>query len=149
MTDRIPEHVRPLAFGMVGLMRNMVELMRALYGEDLEAALIMVCVTNATMQKFMAAASPEADVLRRAVLPESIRGSISRRMIADKTGLPRETVRRKVAVLIERGQLYIDDDGCIRPTPRLHEPELQAAVSSAHDAIIEYVATVRSYGVER
>jgi hypothetical protein len=146
MTDRIPAHVRPLAFGMAGLMREMVAILRALYGDDLEAALIMVCVTNATMQTFMVDAG--ADILRQAVLPEAIRGSISRRMIAEKTGLPRETVRRKVAVLIAQEQLYVDDAGGIRSAARLYEPEVQAAVSSAHDAILRYVGTVRSYGVD-
>ncbi|KAF0182480.1 MAG: hypothetical protein IV086_07490 [Hyphomonadaceae bacterium] len=149
MTDRIPEHVRPLAFGMVELMRDMVVIMRELFGDDLDAALIMVCVINATMQKFMASAGPDSQVLRRPVLPEDIRGSISRRMIADKTGLPRETVRRKVAVLIGQNLLYVDAAGGVRPTPRLHDPETQAVVASAHDAVIRYMSTVRSYGVER
>jgi hypothetical protein len=148
MTEQLPEHVRPLAFGMVGLMRDLVAFLKAIYGDDLETALIMVCVTYATMQAFMADAEPDAEVLRMRVPPESVRGSISRRMIADKTGLPRETVRRKVAALIERGQLYIDEAGSIRPTPRLHEPDVQVAVSSAHDAVTRYLGTVSSYGVD-
>jgi CRP-like cAMP-binding protein len=149
MTDQIPEHVRPLAFGMAGLMREMAAIMRTLYGDDLEAALIMVCVTNATMQTFMARAAAGADILRQTRLPETIRGSISRRMIAEKTGLPRETVRRKVAALIAQGQLFIDDAGGIRSTPRLHDPEVQVAVSSAHDAVVRYVGIVGSYGVDQ
>ncbi len=149
MTDQIPEYVRPLAFGMVGLMRDMVASARALFGDDLDAALIMVCVTNATMQTFMAGPGLDASILRQPILPEDVRGAISRRMIADKTGLPRETVRRKVAALIEQGLLYIDGAGAVRATPRLHEPETQAILASAHDAIMRYVATVRSLGVER
>lgn len=147
MSDEIPRHIRPIAFGMVGLLYELIAFMRKVYGEDLESALIMICVQDATMQKFMPGATQESDILRREWLEESERGSISRRMIADKTGLPRETVRRKVAQLIERNYLYIDGDGAVRATPRAHDPEVRRAVMDAHEAVKRYVAIVGQYGV--
>lgn len=147
MTDEIPRHIRPIAFGMVGLLYDLIAFMRKVYGEDLESALIMICVTDATLQKFMPGAKPDSDLIRREVIEESVRGSISRRMIADKTGLPRETVRRKVAQLIACNYLYIDSDGAVRATPRAHDPEVRKAVLDAHAAVKRYLDVVGRYNV--
>jgi hypothetical protein len=147
MADEIPRHIRPIAFGLAGLLYDLITFMRKVYGEDLESALIMICVADATLQKFMSVAGPDSDLMRRERIEDSARGSISRRMIADKTGLPRETVRRKVAQLIACNYLYIDADGAVRATPRAHDPEVQQAVLDAHAAIKRYVDVVGRYGV--
>lgn len=143
----VPAQIRPIAYGMAGLLQELIAFMRKAYGEDLESALIMICVSDATMQKFMPNAKPGSDLLRRELLDESIRGSISRRMIADKTGLPRETVRRKVGQLIAKNYLYIDAAGAIRATPRMYDLELRQAVIDAHEAVKRYMALVGKYGV--
>lgn len=143
----VPGHIRPIAYGMAGLLQDLIAFMRKAYGEDLESALIMICVSDATMQKFMPNAKPGSDLLRRELLDESIRGSISRRMIADKTGLPRETVRRKVGQLIAKNYLYIDGAGAIRATPRMYDLELRQAVIDAHEAVKRYMVVVGKYGV--
>lgn len=143
----VPVHARPIAYGMAGLLQDLIAFMRKAYGEDLESALIMICVSDATMQKFMPGAKPGSEVLRRELLDESVRGSISRRMIADKTGLPRETVRRKVGQLIAKNYLYIDSAGAIRATPRMYDPELRQAVLDTHEAVKRYMVVVGKYGV--
>jgi hypothetical protein len=148
MTDgEIPGHIRPIAYGMAGLLQELIAFMRKAYGEDLESALIMICVSDATMQKYMPGAKPGSEIMRQEVLDESVRGSISRRMIADKTGLPRETVRRKVGQLIARRFLYIDSAGAIRATPRLNDLDLRQSVIDAHEAVKLYLAVVGKYGV--
>lgn len=148
MSGAIPGHIRPIAYGMSELFIDMVAFMRRAYGSDLDAALIMICVSEATMDKYMHGAKAGADVLRREYLEDSERGSISRRMIAEKTGLPRETVRRKVANLIAQGFLYTDADGAVRATPRLHDPEMRDAIMNAHQAIKRYVAAVKRFEVD-
>lgn len=147
MEAEIDPRMRPIAFGMAGLLFELIGFMRQAFGEDLEAALIMICVADATMQKYMPGASPDSELLRRQTLEESVRGSISRRMIADKTGLPRETVRRKVAQLVARNYLFVDESGAISSTPRLHDPELRQAILDAHEAVKNYQRVVGAFGV--
>ncbi|MBL8557374.1 MAG: hypothetical protein JNM47_01525 [Hyphomonadaceae bacterium] len=147
MNSEIDPRIRPIAYGMVGMLYELIGFMRKAYGEDLESALIMICVSDATMQKYMPGARPDSEIMHKMELAESVRGSISRRMIADKTGLPRETVRRKVAQLIAKNQLYIDAEGAVRATPRLHDPELRQAVIDAHEAVKRYMRVVGSFNV--
>ena len=45
--------------------------------------------------------------------PEEERQGVSRRAIAESLGLPRETVRRKIAKLIERGIVF-EEDGMVK-----------------------------------
>lgn len=45
----------------------------------------------------------------------------NRKSIADSTGIPRETVRRKVAMLIDRGWLVEQPDGSLMPTKKAAE----------------------------
>lgn len=100
---------------------------------DLEALLIVACVSDATMRPFMsanAAPPPTSEFL-----PEDLRGSISRRMIADKTGIPRETVRRRVDELVAAGLLIVDSEDKLRSATLLGDPECQRAIDSARRAI--------------
>lgn len=147
MEAEIDPRLRPIAYGMVGLLFELIGFMRKAYGEDLESALIMICVIDATMQSYMPDAKPNSDVMRKEFLEESMRGSISRRMIADKTGLARETVRRKVAQLVERNYLYLDAEGDIRATPRLDDPAMRQAIFDAHEAVRTYQRVVGAYGI--
>jgi len=147
MHGEIDPRMRPIAFGMAALLHELIGFMRKAYGEDLESALIMICVSDATMQSYMPGAKPDSEVIRKDKRDEAVRGSISRRMIADKTGLPRETVRRKVARLVACNYLYVDESGAIRATPRLHDPEMRQAVLSAHDAVKSYLRVISAYGV--
>lgn len=147
MGETIPGHLRPLAYEMSGLMHNMLRLMRAAVHDDLEAALITVCVANASMRKFMATCGPGSDELRRARLPEEALGSVSRRLIAEKTNLPRETVRRKASMLIENGILRVGDDGAVRIAQRLHLDDMQQALCVAHNELSRLVSALDSYGI--
>lgn len=147
MDTEIDPRIRPIAYGMVGLLYELIGFMRRAYGEDLESALIMICVSDATMQKYMPGARPDSEIMHKMELDESVRGSISRRMIAEKTGLPRETVRRKVAQLVAKNFLYIDGDGAIRATPRLHEADLRQSVIDAHEAVKRYMRVVGAFNV--
>jgi DNA-binding IclR family transcriptional regulator len=56
-------------------------------------------------------------------------------MIADKTGIPRETVRRRVDELVAAGLLLVDSDDKLRSATFLGDPECQRAIDSARRAI--------------
>lgn len=144
----IDPRIRPIAFGLVELLFDLTFFIREIYGDDLDCALIMICVNDATMRPFMEKAGPESEVLRVRAPPDVIRGSISRRMIAEKTGIARETVRRKVANLIDAGLLVADADDAVRVVSRLDDPLTLRTLEAGHAAVKRYVTLVQSYGVD-
>lgn len=79
----------------------LIKLRREL-SNDLDLVLIMAVVA----ERHYAAASPNA-----------IRSGINAHSVALYADMPRETVRRKVAKLIDRGWLTSDDHGTLRPAP--------------------------------
>jgi len=147
-TAEIDPRIRPIAFGLVELLFDLTFFLRELSGDDLDCALIMICVNDATMRPLMEKLGPEDPLLRVAYPPEELRGSISRRMIAEKTGIARETVRRKVAMLIEQGLLLADEEDGVRAASRLHDPRTRDLLEAGHASVKRYLALVQSYGVD-
>lgn len=147
-STEIDPRIRPIAFGLVELLFDLTFFIRELYGDDLDCALIMICANEATMRPFMEKTGAGDPVLGVRAPPEAIRGSISRRMIAEKTGIARETVRRKVAHLIDIGLLISDEEDGVRVVPRLDDPLTQRLLESGHGAVKRYLELVSSYGVE-
>ncbi len=76
---------------------------------------LTVCVAN--VQKLMRERSVPDHFSATAVLPREWVIPISRNAIASATGLPRETVRRQVEKMIERGLLVEDPRGGVTPPP--------------------------------
>jgi hypothetical protein len=81
------------------------------FGDDLESTLIYLsvccaCVSGALRDPVLAAEPPPDGLMP----PEHYR-PVSRRAIAASTGLPRETVRRKIAALVARGDLIATRGG--------------------------------------
>jgi hypothetical protein len=141
MTDdapRIEPYIRAHLFASVELGLKLFDSWRRLTGTDSEAAAIMMCVSNATISPIMLDPGLRRQYADHEVLPDELRGSISRRAIAERTGLPRETVRRKVGELCTRGLLVLDANDRVRsPLGRLHEGpvyDLLRIVSEAVDA---------------
>jgi DNA-binding transcriptional ArsR family regulator len=62
--------------------------------------------------------------------------------------MPRETVRRKVKQLIERGLLYADDRRRIRSTPNFDNPAVAPAIDDMHDAVRRYREGLAKYGID-
>jgi len=71
---------------------------------------------------------------------------MSRLAIADVTGLPRETVRRKVNRLIDVGFAEEDGFGQVRPTRQLADPRWQTIADQAFAAVQRYDRKLRSLG---
>jgi hypothetical protein len=82
---------------------------------DLESMVVFLSVVAASAGG--ALRDPEArELARDAPLPERYFRAVSRRAIAEATGLPREVVRRRIAKLIAKGELE-EFAGGVRPTP--------------------------------
>jgi hypothetical protein len=146
MQDEIPLHLRPITFAINELMLDLVYELQTYVGTDLESVLILLCVTDATMRPFMLN-SPSREVLTAERPSDEIRGAISRRMIADKTGLPRETVRRKTQELADAGLVLIDGADRVRAAQRLGDPKFQRAVEAGHRAVMRYRERLEALGV--
>ncbi len=146
--DDIPPEVRPLTFAANELLLDLIYSAQSyIKNIDLESLLIVLCVNDATMRPFVLDPTLDPAIMRAAHPPEEIRGAISRRMIADKTGLPRETVRRKTQVLAELGYLTIDADDRVRVPMRLGEADAQNPAFEARKAVQRYLERLRAFGV--
>lgn len=148
MTGQLPPHFRPMLFGLNELILDMTYAAQSYAQIDLESLYILYCVNEATMRPFMLDDTPEREVLVAVRPPEEIRGSISRRSIADKTGLARETVRRKTNDLAARGLVLIDEHDRLRSAQKLDDPLLQHMIETAHAAVLRYLACLRRLGVD-
>ena len=98
------------SFACLSLLRVMHEAIRC-YEGDLEAFVIYVSVACASTGGAMRAPHFLAQPLDSPPLPDTFHRPVSRRAIAASTGLPRETVRRKIAQLVERGLLVEEGRG--------------------------------------
>ena len=147
MPDTLPPHLRPITFAANELLLDLLYLLQSYCKQDLESVAILLCVTDATMRPFMTGGPVAPEVLVAERPSEAIRGAISRRMIADKTGLSRETVRRKTLELAEAGFVLIDGNDRVRSAQNLGDPAFQHAVESGHGAVLRYLQRLNSFGV--
>jgi len=105
------------------------------YDGDLEDFVIYLSITVASVGALvrnaeLAAAPPKGRV------PVRYYRGVSRRAIAASTGLPRETVRRKIAAFIEQGRL-IEHGAYVRVPQGLLEQDDHRAF--AHTLVSEFV----------
>jgi hypothetical protein len=99
---------------------------RETHGDDLESTVIYLAIVcgaaSGLLRDPQLAAAPPAP----GRLPPEQYGGVSRRQIAASTGLPRETVRRKIAALLERGEI-VAVGARVRVRPGLLEDSRNAA----------------------
>jgi CRP-like cAMP-binding protein len=148
MSAQLPNHLRPIVFATNELMLDLIYLLQSYAKTDLESLVILLCVTDATMRPFMHDAKPDEELLATPKPSDQIRGAISRRMIADKTGLSRETVRRKTQELAEVGLIKVDPDDRVRAAQRLDENDFASTVENGHKAVVRYIRRLQSYGID-
>jgi DNA-binding IclR family transcriptional regulator len=69
-------------------------------------------------------------------------------MVAEKTGLPRETVRRKTQELADVGLVRIDEEDRVRIEQRLDEPDFARVVEEGNKVVVRYIRRLQSYGID-
>jgi len=143
----IPEDLRPKAYASLELLLDVIHSTRSLVPADLESVAIYLCVSEATMRPVMADPARVHEISTTDRAPEEWRGSITMLQVADRLDMPRETVRRKVKLLIEKGLLYADDKGRIRSTPNLDSPAAALAIEEIHDAVRRYRERLEKFGI--
>ena len=89
------------------------------YENDLESFMIYMAVACASIGWAMR--DPELAMRGPTPLPDTYFRPVSRRAIAASTGLPRETVRRKIAQMVERGYLVQERRGVRTRSGMLYE----------------------------
>jgi hypothetical protein len=90
------------------------------YGGDVEGVIIYLAISCASVGS--ALKNPALTALTEGDMPESWFRPTSRRAIAASTGLPRETVRRKVGQFLEAGLLVQAGAGVCIPRQLLNDP---------------------------
>jgi hypothetical protein len=99
----IPRESRPRAYAGVELLLELMHILREATQLDHDSIIIACVVNHATMRPLLTGPGAPLDPIGAADPTDDQRGSISRSAVADITGIPRETVRRKINHLIEIG----------------------------------------------
>jgi hypothetical protein len=102
--------------------------LRATFGGDLDLALIMSVIGERHLARRRDPAGLTPETLGYSRVAEG--PSINTLSLAEYTGVPRETARRKVALLIGRGWVTSDGHGNLAPTLRAAR-ELAPATAAA------------------
>jgi DNA-binding transcriptional ArsR family regulator len=145
--SEIPPDLRPKTYAASELFLDMMYWVGKLADTDLESLAILVCVTEATMRPVLGNADLVERIATVEVAPEEARGSITMLLIADRLGLPRETVRRKVKKLTASGLVYEDEEGRMRTSSKLGEPEVQRVIEGIHTAVGRYRDRLSAFGI--
>jgi DNA-binding transcriptional regulator YhcF (GntR family) len=135
LLDFIGRRSPALALHMNEPLVNFMVVARKLCGDDLDAVLVMLVIVQRA-NRHPAFARLEPEEMHRTPPDElpSLRTNV--RSIADSTGIPRETVRRKVQALSQRGLVEVKDR-MVRFTP-----EGYCAVEPAREALVKLMARV-------
>ena len=120
--------------------RLMIALRRELDG-DLDMALILAVIGERHFARRTRPDAPTYDTLGFTETTQT--PSINALSLSQYTGIPRETARRKVAALVERGWVVSDRRGSLSPTPRAAN-DLRRATDEALGFIRMMTATRRT-----
>jgi hypothetical protein len=143
---KVPRNMRSYAFSNVELMLDLIYAARVGPKLDLESMFIYLTVSEATMRPLMLDPSTPPEVLELVEPPEEFRGSITRLLVADRIGMPRETVRRKIQRMIKDGLLAEDDEGRIRTTRNFGQGNVQEWARLTFAAVQRYDQRLRQFG---
>lgn len=145
-SDRLPPDTRPRALAGVELVLDLMHLLREASGLDYESIVISCALNAAAMRPLLFDPKSPENVRDLAAPPNEARGSTSRLAIAEVTGLPRETVRRKINHMIEQGLAEEDQHGQVRPSRQLADPRWQSIADQGFAAVQRYDRKLRSLG---
>jgi len=117
-----PVHVAAFARLMIALRRN--------FDGDLDLMLVLTVIGDRWHHRLLSPWDPREDRRGAAPIRDADRARINTNSVAAYTGIPRETVRRKVAQLVERGWVARGPYGDLRPTDRCAR-DLEPATAAA------------------
>ena len=115
--ERMSDHWRIAMFALTNLFLSMHRTFTGHEGHSPSVVLIYCTVSVGNIQKLMRERVIPSEFTATAVLPREWVVPMSRSAIAATTGLPRETVRRHVAQMIEAGLLVEDPRGGVTVVP--------------------------------
>lgn len=120
---------RAVAHFVAEFILRSAETIAVVFEHDYEAAILFMTISNRNSEKVMADPKlREAYGSYATTIPLEHVLLISRMALARATGLPRETVRRKVAKLLEKGWV-VELPGGLRARPDLNRaPEYMGAI---------------------
>ncbi|MGD9979602.1 MAG: hypothetical protein AB7H66_07390 [Hyphomonadaceae bacterium] len=145
----LPRRTRPRIYAGCELFLDMLWSVRSRAPDmDLETLLIFLVANEAAMRPLLVGPNARLDLMDHPAPPDEARGSISRNLIADRTALPRETVRRKVNQLITLGLFTETREGEVRPKPMLADVMFQQIADESYQAVVRYDARLRTLGCE-
>jgi hypothetical protein len=117
-------HSRPLAYYSVEYMLRILRNLGPIFNFDYECMIIALSVSLSNIQHLVASPellAPYASL--DAIIPDDLQRPVTRAAITRASGLPRETVRRKVQAMITAGVLITDARGGVRVKPGLFASE--------------------------
>ncbi len=116
------------------------DTLRRTFGLDPEDLLIVLTVALGSVQRMLRSPDPEGLAVSSGLVEQNRIVPVSRRAVARAANLPRETVRRRVAALLERG-LLLEWEGGLRSARRLVlAPDVREAI---HDLLESFAGTCR------
>lgn len=130
------------------LTRFLIDCRKAFDG-DLDMLLILSLIDDRTFSPRHTDQALDYDGLRDGLTDETPQPDISLRSIADFSGIPRESVRRKISQLVKLGCVAQQRDGALRATRRAKktlEPQTLSNIQSV-SAMIQLFAETSSNGL--
>jgi len=125
----------------VGAVVDLLITLRSQFDGDLDAALIMSVIGDRQFARRVSMAAPTRATLGQTETTDQ--PSVNAYSIAQYTGIARETVRRKVAMLVEKGWVCRDGQGNLSPSEKAAK-ELLQSTDAAVGLIETIAATARS-----
>jgi len=148
MSD-IPPFTRPAAFAATELVLDVFHALTTHYQLDLEAIWILTVIGHETMRPWILDPTLAPQHMTTERVPDEVRGSLSRLMVADRTGLPRETVRRRISELAAAGYLTLDERGYVRLTgDKVTGTAYQTGVMDIYSAVERYRKRLAAFAVK-
>ena len=131
----IPKNIRLKGAVVCESVLRLFRLITDHYGGDLESFVVYLAVVSAAgTSRLLRSPELRERYGTETPLPTELMTPISRRAISESVGLPRETVRRKIAALIEQGHLE-EANGRVRAVAPVleHGPNLEFVIAAARE----------------
>lgn len=145
----VPPFTRPAAFAATELILDIFHALTTHYQLDLEAIWILTVIGHETMRPWILDPGLAEQYATADRVPDAVRGSLSRLMVADRTGLPRETVRRRISELSAAGFITLDEKGFVRLTgDKVSGPAYQSGVAEIYSAVERYRKRIAAFAVK-